>query len=127
MKEPTLAEQIKYHEELGYKDPYRAAILASLRRLQAVEHGEGMPGEPKRHNGLYPDDLGVFVFYEDYDTLRACALRWKADGERYRWLRDGGKEYAELIQKVIMRGDCMLADGLLDAAIDAEIAKERGE
>lgn len=51
--------------------------------------------------------------------MALSALDNAEDAERYRWLRDGGKEYAELIQPVIMCGDDMLADDLLDAAIDA--------
>ncbi len=81
-----------------------------------------MPEEPRTETcglcGTPPT-----VLKSDYDTLRACAMKWKADAERYLWLRLKVPDdvYYEI-------GVVLELGGIeeIDAAIDAEIAKARG-
>ena len=57
------------------------------------------------------------------DEAADALQRGNEDAERYRWLRDGGKEWLTLIKPTIIKvdvaGEDMLAEEKLDAAIDA--------
>ena len=128
-REPTLAEQIElmnsqFCSMIQQDSPYQKAILASLRRLQAIEQAEGMPDEPmiiKIWRGAPEKTVPQQEVIAYIDALRACAMRWKADGERLDWLQiQDGRFYN--IDKITAIGGKPFN---VRAAIDAEIAKGR--
>ena len=125
-REPTLAEQIAhqsnrvaYHTKMETGDA--AVEAAILRRLQAIEQAEGMPDEPmiiKIWRGAPEKTVPQQEVIAYIDALRACAMRWKADGDRLDWLQiQDGRFYN--IDKITAIGGKPFN---VRAAIDAETA-----
>ena len=124
------------------KDEINALCDMAIRALattqqDATSKAEGMPEEPQVFSVLKQGTHGGIISREmvlkiDYDTLRACAMRWKADGDMLDFLEhsfhvDGtGDEAVYCVFVPMFGGQHKTMRAAVRAAIDAEIAKERG-
>lgn len=116
----TTSETVEYIDKLRTLAEGNLSSLQSLR----VEQAEGMP-EPVRLVDYWDTDQGARQYQQCYiDTLRACAMRWKVDGERRLQLLRQARAY------VCNCTVCDCNDSTTQGVakdIDAEIAKERNE
>lgn len=79
---PGIDEQIAYAEYLceGESMAVQRAILATLREYKRITEA-GMPEEPEMLTILLSANPILKPVRDHIDTLRACALRWRADAE----------------------------------------------